>query len=113
VVTGTTGAAVGDYLLVWVAAGCSGGVAPSGRLPRGAARPPCAAGTRDYAACLAVLTISEWLYLDWTSRAPDPLPAGPIAREWIKLHDNLPFAAWVAFLRRTGPPDPGPYAVGS
>jgi thiaminase/transcriptional activator TenA len=58
-----------------------------------------AAGTRDYAACLAVLTVAEWLYLDWASRAPDPLPADPIAREWIELHDNPPFAAWVAFLR--------------
>lgn len=58
-----------------------------------------AAGTRDYAACLAVLTAAEWLYLDWASRAPDPLPADPIAREWIELHDNPPFAAWVAFLR--------------
>ena len=58
-----------------------------------------AAGTRDYAACLAVLTVAEWLYLDWASRAPDPLPAEPIAREWIELHDNPEFAAWVAFLR--------------
>jgi thiaminase/transcriptional activator TenA len=58
-----------------------------------------AAGTRDYAACLAVLTVAEWLYLDWASRAPDPPPANPIAREWIELHDNPPFAAWVAFLR--------------
>ena len=51
------------------------------------------------AACLAVLTVAEWLYLDWASRAPDPLPADPIAREWIELHDNPQFAAWVAFLR--------------
>lgn len=58
-----------------------------------------AAATRDYAACLAVLTVAEWLYLDWASRAPDPLPADPVAREWIELHDNPPFAAWVAFLR--------------
>jgi len=58
-----------------------------------------AAGARDYAACLAVLTVAEWLYLDWASRAPDPLPADPVAREWIELHGNPPFAAWVAFLR--------------
>jgi thiaminase (transcriptional activator TenA) len=58
-----------------------------------------AAGTRDYAACLAVLTVAEWLYLDWASRAPDPLPADPVVREWIELHDNPQFAAWVAFLR--------------
>lgn len=58
-----------------------------------------AAGTRDYAACLAVLAVAEWLYLDWAGRAPHPLPAGPIAREWIELHDNPPFAARVAFPR--------------
>jgi thiaminase (transcriptional activator TenA) len=58
-----------------------------------------AAGTRDYAACVAVLTVAEWLYLDWASRAPDPLPADPVAREWIELHDNPPFVEWVAFLR--------------
>jgi thiaminase/transcriptional activator TenA len=56
-----------------------------------------AAGTRDYAACLAVLTVAEWLYLDWASRAPDPLPADPIAREWIELHHNPQFAAWWLF----------------
>lgn len=28
-----------------------------------------AAGTRGYAACLAVLTVAEWLCLDWASRA--------------------------------------------
>src|SRR6201982_4098012 len=49
-----------------------------------------AAGTRDYAACLAVLTVAEWLYLDWGSRAPDPLPGDPIAREWIAVQDNPP-----------------------
>lgn len=58
-----------------------------------------AAGSRDYAACLAVLTVAEWLYLDWASRAPEPPPADPLAREWIELHRNPPFAAWVAFLR--------------
>jgi thiaminase/transcriptional activator TenA len=59
-----------------------------------------AAESRDYAACLTVLTVAEWLYLDWASRAPRPLPADPLAREWIELHDNPPFAEWVAFLRR-------------
>jgi thiaminase (transcriptional activator TenA) len=58
-----------------------------------------AADTREYATCLAVLTVAEWLYMDWAARAPDPLPADPIAREWIELHDNPPFAAWVTFLR--------------
>jgi thiaminase (transcriptional activator TenA) len=54
---------------------------------------------RDYPSCLAVLTVAEWLYLDWARRAPRPLPAGPVAREWIELHDNPPFGQWVEFLR--------------
>src|SRR6266404_4599707 len=31
-----------------------------------------AAQTRRYAAALAVLIVTEWLYLDWASRAPQP-----------------------------------------
>ncbi|HEY2183616.1 MAG TPA: TenA family protein, partial [Xanthobacteraceae bacterium] len=33
-----------------------------------------AAETRSYAAALSVLIVAEWLYLDWASRAPQPLP---------------------------------------
>ena len=33
-----------------------------------------AADTRSYAAALSVLVVAEWLYLDWASRAPQPLP---------------------------------------
>ena len=33
-----------------------------------------AAETRSYAAVLSVLVVTEWLYLDWASRAPKPLP---------------------------------------
>ena len=33
-----------------------------------------AAETRSYAAALSVLVVAEWLYLDWASRAPKPLP---------------------------------------
>jgi thiaminase (transcriptional activator TenA) len=58
-----------------------------------------AGSSRDYVSCLAVLTVAEWLYLDWARRAPGPLPADPPAREWIELHDNPPFTAWVDFLR--------------
>jgi thiaminase (transcriptional activator TenA) len=58
-----------------------------------------AADSRDYAACLAVLTVAEWLYLDWASQASKPLPADPIASEWIELHNSPPFAVWVTFLR--------------
>jgi thiaminase (transcriptional activator TenA) len=58
-----------------------------------------ASAGRDYPSCLAVLTVTEWLYLDWARRAPRPLPAEPVAREWIELHDNPPFGRWVDFLR--------------
>lgn len=66
-----------------------------------------AAGTRDYVAVLAVLNVAEWLYLDWASRAPQPLPANFIHAEWITLHDNPFFRDFVGFLRaeldRVGP----------
>lgn len=66
-----------------------------------------AAGTRSYAAALAVLTVAEWLYLEWARLAPDPLPPGFIHAEWITLHDNPDFRELVGFLRaeldRVGP----------
>ena len=66
-----------------------------------------AAETRSYAAVLSVLVVAEWLYLDWASRAPRPLPANFVHAEWITLHDNPRFRDFVAFLRadldRVGP----------
>lgn len=66
-----------------------------------------AAGTRSYAAALSVLVVAEWLYLDWASRAPQPLPASFVHAEWVTLHDNPDFRSFVAFLReeldRVGP----------
>ncbi len=66
-----------------------------------------AAETRSYAAVLAVLNVAEGLYLDWASRAPRPLPSSFVHAEWITLHDNPDFRAFVAFLRaeldRVGP----------
>ena len=47
-----------------------------------------AAETRSYAAALSVLVVAEWLYLDWASRAPKPLPDNFVHSEWITLHDN-------------------------
>lgn len=68
-----------------------------------------AAATRSYAACLAVLNVAEWLYLDWASRAPSPPPSSFIHAEWITLHDNPDYRDFVAFLRaeldRVGPDD--------
>lgn len=66
-----------------------------------------AAATRSYAIILTVLNVAEWLYLDWASQAPAPLPASFIHAEWITLHDNPDFREFVAFLReeldRVGP----------
>jgi thiaminase (transcriptional activator TenA) len=66
-----------------------------------------AAQTRRYAAALSVLVVAEWLYLDWASRAPKPLPDNFMHAEWITLHDNPDFRRFVDFLRaeldRVGP----------
>jgi thiaminase/transcriptional activator TenA len=58
-----------------------------------------AADTRSYAAALSVLVVAEWLYLDWASRAPQPLPSNFVHAEWITLHDNPNFRGFVDFLR--------------
>ena len=69
-----------------------------------------AADTRSYAAALSVLVVAEWLYLDWASRAPRPLPNNFVHAEWITLHDNPNFRGFVDFLRaeldRVGPEQP-------
>src|SRR5215470_7066059 len=66
-----------------------------------------AAQTRSYAAALSVLVVAEWLYLDWASRAPHPLPNNFVHAEWITLHDSPDFGRFVDFLRaeldRVGP----------
>jgi hypothetical protein len=66
-----------------------------------------AAETRSYAAALSVLVVAEWLYLDWASRAPQPLSVNFVHAEWITLHDNPGFRGFVDFLRaeldRIGP----------
>jgi thiaminase/transcriptional activator TenA len=58
-----------------------------------------ATDTRGYAAVLSVLVVAEWLYLDWASRAPQPLPNNFVHAEWITLHDNSNFRGFVDFLR--------------
>src|SRR3954469_15121779 len=58
-----------------------------------------AAQTRSYAAALSVLVVAEWLYLDWASRAPRPLPGNFVHAEWIALHDSPDFRGFVDFLR--------------
>lgn len=58
-----------------------------------------AAATGDYASCLAVLTVAEWLYLDWADRPEAPLPADFVHAEWITLHNNDGFRSFVTWLR--------------
>jgi thiaminase/transcriptional activator TenA len=58
-----------------------------------------AAETRSYAAALSVLVVAEWLYIDWASRAPRPLPDNFVHAQWITLHDNPDFRSFVDFLR--------------
>jgi thiaminase (transcriptional activator TenA) len=53
----------------------------------------------DYASCLAVLLVAEWLYLDWATRPDATPPDEPIQAEWIALHSGRAFEAWVEFLR--------------
>lgn len=60
-----------------------------------------ALGTRSYPEVLAVLLVAEWLYGDWAARAGDASswPAEPKHAEWIRLHNNPGYNAWVAWLR--------------
>lgn len=66
-----------------------------------------AAETRQYAAALAVLVVTEWLYHDWATRAPAQRPQDFVHAEWIELHDYQGFSEFVDFLRaeldRVGP----------
>ena len=65
-----------------------------------------AAQQRSYAGCLAVLCVAEWLYLDWADRPGAELPENFVQAEWITLHNNGDFRAFVTWLRaefdRTG-----------
>lgn len=53
----------------------------------------------DYAGCLAVLTVAEWLYADWAARAPQALPKNFVYAEWVELHRGPEFSGWVDWLR--------------
>ncbi|WP_371347968.1 TenA family protein [Ancylobacter sp. IITR112] len=58
-----------------------------------------AAASRDYASCLAVLAVAEWLYLSWADRPDAPLPPDFVHAEWITLHNNAEFRTFVTWLR--------------
>jgi len=53
-----------------------------------------------YGEILAVLVVTEWVYLEWALRVTrvEGLPA--LMGEWIDLHDNPAFQDFVAWLRR-------------
>lgn len=60
-----------------------------------------ALATRSYPEVLAVLLVAEWLYGDWAARAGHPAhwPAQAKHAEWIRLHNNAGYNAWVSWLR--------------
>lgn len=58
-----------------------------------------AAATRDYASCLSVLVVAEWMYLSWAERPHVALPDRFVHAEWITLHNNPAFAEFVGWLR--------------
>jgi thiaminase/transcriptional activator TenA len=53
----------------------------------------------DYARCVAVLLVAEWVYLDWATRPGADAPEDLLQREWIDLHRGPDFEGWVGFLR--------------
>lgn len=58
-----------------------------------------AAESRDYAQCLSVLVVAEWIYLSWADRPSAKLPPQFIHAEWITLHNNASFAETIGWLR--------------
>lgn len=54
----------------------------------------------SYAQMLTVLVVTEWLYLGWATRITRAETLDPLYDEWISLHDNQSFQAFVAWLRR-------------
>lgn len=54
----------------------------------------------SYAEILAVLVVTEWVYLEWALRTTRAEGLHPLVGEWIDLHDNPDFQAFVAWLRR-------------
>ncbi|PSP81881.1 transcriptional regulator [Halobacteriales archaeon QS_1_68_17] len=52
-----------------------------------------------YAETLAVLVPAEWIYLSWATAAADRTPERFYLAEWIDLHANPEFEAFVGWLR--------------
>lgn len=58
-----------------------------------------AVAAEGYEETLTPLVVFEWLYLDWASSVADRQPGKFYLREWIDLHVNREFAAFVHWLR--------------
>lgn len=58
-----------------------------------------AAREGGYAERLAVLLSAEWVYEKWAATVADESPARPYLDEWIRLHANEEFRAFVKWLR--------------
>ncbi|GAA5052431.1 TenA family protein [Haladaptatus pallidirubidus] len=58
-----------------------------------------AARESSYAETLAVLVPAEWTYLEWATHVKDDSPAQFYLMEWIDLHANEEFRAFVTWLR--------------
>ena len=54
--------------------------------------------TGSYAEILAVLVVTEWIYLSWAQRIAAAPDIEPFYREWIGLHDNPEFVRFVGWL---------------
>jgi hypothetical protein len=55
---------------------------------------------RSYAAALSVLVVTEWLYLDWASRAPQPRPANFVHAECSRCTTVRVYATSSSFCAR-------------
>ncbi|WP_076433257.1 TenA family protein [Haladaptatus litoreus] len=58
-----------------------------------------AANEGGYVETLAVLVPAEWVYLEWATHVEDDSPARFYLEEWIDLHTNEEFRAFIAWLR--------------
>ncbi|RBI60269.1 transcriptional regulator [halophilic archaeon] len=58
-----------------------------------------AAREGGYAETLAVLVPAEWSYLEWATAVEDESPSEFYLAEWIELHANEEFGAFVRWLR--------------
>ncbi len=54
---------------------------------------------QSYAEMMAVLVVTEWLYLSWATRVTAAPDLDPFYAEWIALHDNPDFVVFVEWLK--------------